>query len=239
MKHTEVKKTGFVLGPFLFFSVLYFFHPEGLSKEAIAILAATLWVAVWWILEVIPIAVTSMLPIILFPLTGAMTLDETTVAYGHKYVFLYIGGFILAIAIERWKLHKRIALSIIKFIGTSVDRIILGFMVATAFLSMWISNTATTVMMLPIGLAIVSQLKDNPDTTKNEHTVFGKALMLAIAYSASIGGISTLIGTPPNIILAGVLEEAYDIDISFSRWMMIGLPLSVVLLILCWLYLTR
>lgn len=239
MKHSKAKKTGFVLGPLLFFSVLYFFHPEGLSKEAIAILATTLWVAVWWILEVTPIAVTSMLPVILFPLTGAMTLEETTVAYGHKYVFLYIGGFILAIAIERWKLHKRIALSIIKFIGTSVDRIILGFMVATAFLSMWISNTATTVMMLPIGLAIVSQLKDNPDTTKNEHAIFGKALMLAIAYSASIGGISTLIGTPPNIILAGVLEEAYDIDISFSRWMMIGFPLSVVLLTLCWLYLTR
>ena len=212
----RLKKIGFITGPLLFVLVLFFFHPKGLSKEANAVLATTLWVAIWWILEVVPIAVTALLPIILFPLSGAMSLDETTVSYGHKYVFLYIGGFILAIAIEKWNLHKRIALSIIKIIGTSVEKIILGFMIATAFLSMWISNTATTVMMLPIGLAIISQLKDHPETIKNENTVFGKALMLAIAYSASIGGVSTLIGTPPNIILAGVLEESYGIEISFS-----------------------
>ncbi len=235
----QIKKIGLIIGPLLFIITILFFHPEGLSKEANAVLATTLWVAIWWILEIVPIAVTAMLPIILFPLSGAMNLNETTASYGHKYVFLYIGGFILAIAIEKWSLHKRIALSIIKIIGSSVDKIILGFMVATAFLSMWISNTATTVMMLPIGLAIISQLKDNPDTIENENTVFGKALMLAIAYSASIGGISTLIGTPPNIILAGVLEESYGIDISFSDWMVIGLPLSITLLILCWLYLTR
>ncbi|MCH7851838.1 MAG: anion permease, partial [Candidatus Marinimicrobia bacterium] len=175
------KKLGFILGPLLFVLTLLFVHPEGLSKEANAVLATTLWVAVWWILEVVPIAVTSLLPIILFPITGALKIGETTASYGHKYVFLYIGGFILAIAIEKWNLHKRIALTIINIIGTSISRIILGFMVATAFLSMWISNTATTVMMLPIGMAIISKLKDNPNTVEDENTTFGKALLLAIS----------------------------------------------------------
>src|SRR5690606_17132696 len=140
------------------------------------------------------------------------------------YVFLYVGGFILAIAIEKWGLHKGIALSIISLIGTSVHKIILGFMVATAFLSMWISNTATTVMMLLIGLSIVSVRKDVPLTCKNENMIFVKARMLAIAYSASIVGISSRIGTPPNIILAGVLVESYGIEISFAKWMLIGVP---------------
>jgi len=239
MQNSTLKKLGFVLGPLLFAFTLLFFHPEGLSKEGNAVLATTLWVAVWWILEVMPIAVTSLLPIILFPVTGAMKLGATTASFGHKYVFLYIGGFILAIAIEKWNLHKRIALNIIKIIGTSVSRIILGFMLATAFLSMWISNTATTVMMLPIGLAIISQLKDNPDTNENENTIFGKALMLAIAYSASIGGIATLIGTPPNLVLAGILEDHYNIELTFSKWMIFGLPISIILLFICWNYLTK
>jgi len=239
MQYSPLKKLGFVLGPLLFTLTLLFFHPEGLSKTANAVLATTFWVAVWWILEVVPIAVTAMLPIILFPVSGAMKLSETTASFGHKYVFLYIGGFILAIAIERWNLHKRIALNIIQIIGTSVSRIILGFMVATAFLSMWISNTATTVMMLPIGMAIITQLKDNPDTIKDENKIFGKALMLAIAYSASIGGMATLIGTPPNLVLAGILEEHFNIEMTFSKWMIFGLPISILLLVICWNYLTK
>ena len=125
---------------------------------------------------------------------------------------------------QKWNLHKRIALNIISFIGTNVIKIILGFMVATAFLSMWISNTATAVMMLPIAMAIVDQLKDNPDTIENENKIFGKALMLGIAYSASIGGISTLIGTPPNLILAGVVEETFGYEITFSTWFKFGFP---------------
>ncbi len=237
MQNTQLKKIGLFLGPTAFFLVLFFFHPEGLSKEANAVLATTLWVAIWWILEVLPIAMTSLLPIILFPLSGAMKLSATTASFGHKYVFLYIGGFILAIAIERWNLHKRIALSIINLIGTSVSRIILGFMVATAFLSMWISNTATAVMMLPIGMAIISQLKDNPATIEDENKIFGKALMLAIAYSASIGGMATLIGTPPNIILAGIVEESYGVELTFSKWIIFGLPISLLLLFICWRYL--
>jgi sodium-dependent dicarboxylate transporter 2/3/5 len=230
---------GLLLGPTLFVLILLFFHPEGLSKEANAVLATAAWVAVWWITEALPIAVTALLPIILFPLSGGLGLKETTASYGHKYIFLYIGGFILAIAIEKWNLHKRIALNIINFVGTNVVKIILGFMIATAFMSMWISNTATTVMILPVGMAIVSQLKDNPDTIEDENLIFGKALMLAIAYSASIGGIATLIGTPPNLVLAGVVEETYNVDISFSQWFMFGFPISIVFLFLCWWYLTR
>lgn len=234
----STKKIGLLLGPLLFLLTLIGFHPEGMSPEANAVLACTLWIAVWWITEAIPIAVTSLLPIVLFPLTGGMPLAETTSSYGHQYIFLYIGGFILAIAIERWNLHKRIALNIIRMIGTNVKSIILGFMIATAFLSMWISNTATAVMMLPIGMAIIAQLADNPVTVEDENKTFGKALMLAIAYSASIGGVATLIGTPPNLVLAGIVQELYGIEITFSRWIVFGLPISVTLLFISWKYLT-
>ena len=231
------KKIGLVLGPLLFLLTLLFYHPEGMSPGANAVLASTLWIAVWWITEAIPMAATSLLPIILFPLTGALELQDTTAAFGHKYIFLYIGGFILAIAIERWNLHRRLALNIIRWIGTNVRSIILGFMVATAFLSMWISNTASSVMMLPIGMAIIKQLKDHPATQENENRVFGQVLMLGIAYSASIGGIATLIGTPPNLVLATIIQELYGIEITFSRWVIFGLPISVVLLLICWRYL--
>jgi len=239
MNHlTTSKQIGLVLGPLLFALTLLFFHPEGMSTQANAVLACSLWIAVWWITEAIPIAVTSLFPIILFPMTGALELAETTASFGHRYIFLYIGGFMLAIAIERWNLHKRIALNVIKIIGVNIKSIILGFMVSTAFLSMWISNTATAVMMLPIGLAIISQLADNPDTVEDENRTFGKALMLAIAYSASIGGVATLIGTPPNLVLAGFVQETYGVEITFSQWMSFGLPISIILLFLCWHYLT-
>ena len=228
-----------VLGPALFFILQIIGAPSGMPEPAFDILCATIWIALWWVTEAIPIAVTALLPIILFPLTGALDLSATTASYGHKYIFLYLGGFILAIAIEKWNLHKRIALIIIKLIGTNVKNIILGFMVATAFLSMWISNTATSVMMLPIGMSIVSQLKDNPTTAVTETEIFGKALMLSIAYSASIGGMATLIGTPPNLIFAGYIQEVYGIDISFFQWLKFGLPISMVLLILSWYYITH
>lgn len=230
---------GLFLGPFIFVIIILYFHPEGLGDSANAILASAIWIAIWWITEAIPIAATALLPIVLFPLSGGMGLSETTSSYGHKYVFLYIGGFILALAIEKWKLHRRIALTIIKVVGTDVNNIILGFMIATAFLSMWISNTATAVMLLPVGMAIVTHLKDNPKTIENENLIFGKALMLSIAYSASIGGMATLIGTPPNLVLAGIVKQAYNIEISFSKWFMFGFPISLILLIICWIYLTR
>ncbi|PQJ79698.1 SLC13 family permease [Polaribacter porphyrae] len=233
------KRIGLVLGPLLFVIILSFFNPEGLSAQAKAVLASAIWVAVWWITEATSIAVTALLPIVLFPLTGGLTLSETTASFGHKYIFLFVGGFILSIAIEKWSLHKRIALTIIKVVGTNVTQIILGFMIATAFLSMWISNTATAVMILPVGMAIVAQLKDNPDTIEDENKIFGKALMLAIAYSASIGGMATLIGTPPNLVLAGVVQETYGTEITFAQWFSFGFPISIVFLFLCWLYLTK
>ena len=232
------KNIGLVSGPLAFILILLFFHPEGLNPRANAILASTIWIAIWWVTEAIPIAVTALLPIILFPLTGGLGLSDTTASFGHKYVFLYVGGFIIAIAIQKWNLHKRIALNIINLIGTNVVNIILGFMVATAFMSMWISNTATAVMMLPIAIAIVGQLKDDPNTIEKENLIFGKALMLGIAYSASIGGLSTLIGTPPNLVLAGVVEETFGYEITFTQWFKFGFPISVVLLFLCWKYLT-
>jgi sodium-dependent dicarboxylate transporter 2/3/5 len=230
---------GLVLGPISFFLILSFFHPEGLSKEANAVLATTIWIAIWWITEAIPIAVTALLPLVLFPLSGGLDLPTTSGSFGHKYVFLYMGGFIIAIAIEKWNLHKRIALNIINFIGSDIRKIILGFMMATAFLSMWISNTATAVMMLPIGIAIIKQLRDNPDTIEDENLIFGKALMLGIAYSASIGGVATLIGTPPNLVLAGVVLDTYGYEITFMQWFTFGLPISIILLFICWKYLTR
>ncbi|WP_318312773.1 SLC13 family permease [Flagellimonas crocea] len=233
------KKIGFVLGPLLFTLIHLFFKGEGLSDQGRDILAATVWIGIWWVFEVLPIAVTALLPIILFPLMDTIPLGDTTASYGDKYVFLYMGGFMLAMAIEKWNLHRRIALYIIKAIGTNMYTIVLGFMVATAFLSMWISNTATTVMVLPMAVSIVKQLKDNPQTPENENKIFSKLLMLSIAYAASIGGIATLIGTPPNLVFAGFVQKTYGVDISFWQWMKFGLPVSAVLLVLAWLYLTR
>ena len=226
------KNIGLFLGPFLFIILYFFIKPESLSSKGLAIAASTLWVAVWWITEAFPIAITSLLPIILFPLSGGLSMRETVLGYSHPIIYLFIGGFILAIAIEKWNLHKRIALNIISLIGDSKKNIILGVMLACAFLSMWISNTATTVMMLPIGLAIINQLKtDNKD--------FSVALLLSIAFSASIGGVATLIGTPPNLILAANIQEEFQIELGFLEWMKIGLPFSMLLLVICWVYLTK
>ena len=233
------KQVGLYLGPALFFLTLIFFNPPGLNGPSRAVLASSLWIAIWWITEAIPISVTALLPIILFPLSGGMELADTTASYGHKLVFLTMGGFIIAIAIEKWDLHKRIALNIIHYIGTDIKKIILGFMIATAFLSMWISNTATSVMMLPIGIVIIKQLQENPNFSTGEHNTFAKALMLSIAYSASIGGVSTLIGTPTNMVMAGAISQIYDYEISFLDWFIFGFPLSTMILIFSWYYLTR
>jgi sodium-dependent dicarboxylate transporter 2/3/5 len=212
---------GLILGPLLFVLILLFFHPEGLSDSGRAVLATTFWMAAWWITEAIPIPATSLLPIVLFPLTGALDIDKTTSSYADHTIFLFMGGFMIAMAMQKWDLHKRIALNIISVIGTNTDRIVLGFMVATGFLSMWISNSATAMMMVPIGLAIVLQVTDalknrsDIDTTP-ENFNFGKALMLGIAYSASLGGIATLIGTPPNTLLIGAIGKLYDTSISLE-----------------------
>ena len=231
------KKIGLVLGPVLFALVMLFFNPENLNPEAKSILASTIWIAIWWITECVPISVTALLPIVLFPLTGGLDIKSTTASYGHNLVFLFVGGFIIALAIEKWNLHKRVALNIIKFTGTKKSRIILGFMIATAILSMFISNTATTIMILPVGMAIISKVSESNNSYENIN--FGKSLMIAIAYSASIGGMATLIGTPPNMIFAGVVKESYGIEIGMIEWSKFGLPVSLFLLIICWIYLTK
>jgi len=240
------QRYGLFAGPLLFLLLLIMPTPEGMSTDAQRILAGTAWMAVWWISEAIPIPVTSLLPIVLFPLTGAMPVGETTASYANPNVFLFMGGFMIAVCMEKWNLHRRIALLIINFVGTSPNNLILGFMVATGFLSMWISNTATTMMMLPIGLAVIYQVGNlvheqgikGIDTSKGKFN-FGTCLMLCIGYSASIGGVATLIGTPPNIIFAGAAEEMFGVTIGFAHWMAFGFPISIVFMFLAWYYMTR
>jgi solute carrier family 13 (sodium-dependent dicarboxylate transporter), member 2/3/5 len=234
------KRIGLILGPVLFFLIILFFSPEGLSKEAVGVLAGTVWIAIWWITEAIPIPATSLLPIILFPVTGALQSGDVTSAYGDGTIFLFMGGFIIAIAMEKWNLHKRIAMNIILLIGTSTERIVLGFMLATGFLSMWISNTATAMMMLPIGTAVIYQVNESiKKEGANRTGHFSKVIMLGIAYSASIGGLGTLIGTPPNTIFAAVVKQLYGIDFSFAKWMLFGVPLAAILLVVTWWYLIK
>lgn len=234
-----------IAGPLSFIIILLLPPGKEISAEAQAVLAVTAWIAIWWITEAIPIPATSLLPIILFPLTGALDITKTTSSYGHKMIFLYMGGFIVALAIERWNLHKRIALQTISLIGKNADRIIFGFMLATYLLSMWISNTATTMMMLPIAVAVARQFGGNGSEVqdlsgrKKLSASFGLPLMLGIAYAASIGGITTLIGTPTNAMLSAVVKDLFDQEIDFAKWMTISLPISIILLIICWVYLVK
>ncbi|MFW6284289.1 MAG: SLC13 family permease [Desulfosalsimonas sp.] len=239
------QKIGLIAGPLLFFAIFLMPTPGGMTPEAHAVLASTAWIAVWWICEAIPIPATALLPIVLFPVTGAMETSSVTPSYANHLVFLFMGGFMIALSMEKWNLHRRIALNIILMIGCGPKRIILGFMAATAFLSMWISNTATTMMMVPIGLAVIQQFAELIKKEKLDVNVslgkfaFGTALMLGIAYSASIGGVATLIGTPPNAVFAGVVKEMYNQEIGFGQWMLYGVPLAVISLLFCWYYLTH
>lgn len=227
----HIRWIGTLLGP-LAFGVIYFLLPiEGLSIEGKGILASVTWMAIWWLSEAVSIETTALLPIVLFPTTQSLDLKSTTLPYAHPLIFLFLGGFIIALAIEKWNLHKRIALSIVALIGTNPKKIILGFMVATGFLSMWISNTATTLMMLPIGTSLIQHV--------DEKDKFSKALMLSIAYSASIGGMATLIGTPPNLIFTGIVKETFNIEISFLQWSILATPFSVVMIGLTWYYITH
>jgi sodium-dependent dicarboxylate transporter 2/3/5 len=229
---------GLFLGPVLFSLVLLMPLPEGMSAAGLRVAAVTVLMAVWWISEAIPVPATALLPIVLFPLLGILSGAEVTLAYGNHLIFLFMGGFLIAVTMERWNLHHRIALHTIRMVGVTPRRIVLGFMLATAFLSMWISNTATTMMMVTIAMAVLREIEHEIDHRPGE-VWFGTILMLGICYAASIGGIATLIGTPPNVIFAGVLEKTYGISISFTDWMRFALPLSMVMLALTWLYLTR
>ncbi|WP_394739729.1 SLC13 family permease [Natronococcus roseus] len=240
------QKIGFVLGPVLFALILLGptpGDPAGFEGQAAG--AVTAWVAAWWVTEAIPIPATSLLPIVLFPLTGALPVADTTPSYGDPLIFLFMGGFFLAMAMQRWGLHRRIALRTIKLVGTTPSRLILGFMLATAFLSMWVSNSATVMMMVPIALAVIYKTADlvddtelDIDTTEGNFT-FGVALMLCIAYGASVGGVATLIGTPPNILFAGQAGELFGENITFAQWMFYGVPIALIGLATVYLWVTR
>ncbi len=197
--------------------------------------------ATWWICESLPLAATALVPLVAFPLMKIVPAREVAASYASPEIYLFMGGFFIAVAIQRWNLHRRIALGIVNVVGARGDRIILGFMIATAFLSMWISNTAATMMMLPIGLAVLITLEDQAEGLPQGFGGFKMALMLSIAYAANIGGIGTLIGTPPNIIFAAQVRSLFPDagEISFMRWMMIGLPLVIVFIPLTWIILTR
>ena len=244
--HSYRKKIGLFSGAIIFFIILLLPLPKGMPPEALKVGAIASLMAIWWLTEAIPIPATALLPLALFPLLGISNSKQASAPYANHLIFLFLGGFFIAIAMEKWNLHKRIALQIINFVGVSPNRIILGFMISTAFLSMWISNTATAMMMVPVGMAIIKQStdiidKNNPcniDTTPGKFN-FGTALMLSIAFSASIGGVATIIGTPPNTILVGLIESMYHRQIAFSEWMLIGVPLAIVMLFVTWIYLTR
>ena len=223
------KTIGLFLGPLLF--TLFILLPfENLSYEACAVLACASWMIVWWITEAVSISVTSLIPLVLFPLTGVMPINDVGANYGSSIVFLFFGGFVLALGLEKVNLHRRIALSIIKKTGTTPNKVILGFMIATASMSMWISNTASTVVMLPIALSVIHLLIHKEETPNKNQRNFALSVMLGIAFSANAGGIATVIGTPPNSVLIGLLENEYQIEISFVKWMAIGLPFALVLI---------
>ncbi len=235
------QQVGLLLGPGLFFLMLLLPLPEGMQQQGMMVAAVTLLMVVFWITEAIPIPATALFPIALFPMLGVMPAAKVTASYGNHLIYLFMGGFLIAMAIERWQLHKRIALHTVRLVGVTPDRILLGFMLATAFLSCWISNTATAMLMVTIGMAVLRQLsgKGYDPGVEPPPSNFGIALMLGIAYAASIGGVATLIGTPPNAILAGVVEKQYGYTIGFAEWMLFAAPLSAIMLLLTWLFLVR
>jgi sodium-dependent dicarboxylate transporter 2/3/5 len=231
---------GFVLGVALACLVLLFPTPESLSPEAHKTAALFLLMGVWWATEAVPVAVTALVPLALFPLLGIVDIQSAANPYANKTIYLFFGGFLIATAIQKWNLHKRIALFVLENTGSNGASLILGFMITAAVISMWVMNTATTIMLLPIGLAVITVVKEtvrglSPKETEN----FQLALLLGIAYGATIGGMSTLIGTGPNGMLAAFMADNYDLDISFVDWMKVGVPLSVVMLPACWVILTR
>jgi solute carrier family 13 (sodium-dependent dicarboxylate transporter), member 2/3/5 len=240
---TWIKQIGFVAGPLSFFLVLFFADPDFISPGAYKVLAVALWMIIWWISEAAPIPITALLPLIVFPVLGVMKMSEAAAPYANPIIFLFMGGFMIAIGLEKHRLHERIALNLIRITGTSGNGIILGFLIATGFISMWISNTATAMMMLPIAISVITLLrtekKNNPEEETRGERNFGIGLMLVIGYAANIGGVGTLIGSPPNVVFAGLLDQFYDQKMQFGKWMLIGLPISIILLTACHLVITR
>lgn len=214
--------------------------PDGLTLTGWRVAALGVLMAIWWMTEALPLAVTALVPLVFLPLVGAGTLDQVASAYADPLIFLFLGGFLMAIALRRWRLDKRLALYILRFGGTSPTGLIASLMVATAFLSMLVSNTAAAILMLPIGQSILSGVQEYEAGRDAEGVVkFSAALMLGIAYAATIGGMGTIIGTPPNALFAGYMREAHGVEIGFAQWMLVGMPAVMILLPVCWLILTK
>ncbi len=249
MNDFKKRITTLVLGVLFFVGVLNIPLPDGMTEDAKRMLAVVFLMAIWWMGEGTSITVTALLPLILFPLLGILPSKEVAPNYANQMVFLFLGGFMIAIAMEKWNFHKRLALLIVLAIGTSLKRIVLGFMAACAFLSMWISNTATTMMLLPVAMAVTRQIASeaslngvrNQETEKLIQNSLGLVLMLGLAYSGSIGGVGTLIGTPPNIVFAGFYKKLFPEagGISFFDWMLFAIPIVCLFLPLVWIYLCR
>ncbi len=231
----SIKRLIIIVGPALCVLLMLMGGPDDRPAPAYAVVACTVWIALWWLTEAVPIAITSLLPILLFSVLGVMSVTSVTDYYSNPIIYLFIGGFIIALAMEKWNLHRRIALSIILFTGTNQRQILLGFILATGFLSMWISNTATTMLMLPIALSIIDQLVQlfNDKSSTNAKT-FGKALLISIPYAASIGGVATLVGTPTNLIFIESVQQFYGAEVPFDSWFFFALPLSLILGAFLW-----
>lgn len=241
LKRQSLKKdlSGLVLGIIVFAVIMHWvdFGPNYLTAKMVA--AVTTLMGIWWITEAVPLAVTAFLPLILFPLFGIDSGTKTAQAYANSTIFLFLGGMIIAVAIEKWNLHKRIALNVISFFGNTPSRIVLGFMIATAFISMWINNTATTLMVMPIGLAVLLKVEESFGKEKAEP--FSKTVLLGIAYASSIGGIATLIGTAPNMVFQRVYNISFPNSdgIHFGEWMKYAIPIALTMLIFTWFLLTK
>ncbi|MEM2761093.1 MAG: SLC13 family permease [Nitrososphaerales archaeon] len=229
----QIAQLGLIVGPVLFAITLY--SPiDDISFEAKVVLGSAIWMGVWWVTEAIPIYVTALLPLAIFPSLNVAQLGETSMLYADRIVFLFLGGFMLAMAIEKAGLHKRFALNVLKVFGTNPKHIVGAFMVVTGSLSAWMSNTATTMLMLPIAAAVIAQVH-----SPEERGRFGTCLMLCVAYSASLGGMATLIGTPPNAIFASLSKKLINVDVSFGQWMLIGIPVSAISLVVAWWYMVN
>lgn len=238
--HPIVKQAGFIAGPLAFILITTLVGPDFISPSAGKVLAVATWMIIWWISEAAPVSITALLPLIIFPFLGIMKMSEAAAPYANPIIFLFMGGFMIALALEKHRLHERIALNLVRVTGTSGNGIILGFTIATGFISMWISNTATAMMMLPIAISVINLLRrTTSETITLGERNFGIVLMLVIAYAANIGGVATIIGTPPNVVFIGLLDQFSHTKISFGKWMLVGLPLSIAVMGLGYVALTR
>ncbi|MFL0355646.1 SLC13 family permease [Erythrobacter sp. GH1-10] len=231
---------GLALGPIVAIAILAFFEPAGLPPEGTRTAALAALMAIWWATEAAPMAVTAFLPLVLLPFMDVMPIDETAPSYAHPIIWLFFGGFVMALAIEQSGLHRRVALQIFRFAGMNGRSLVAGFMLASALISMWISNTSTALMLLPIAMSVIVVIRDTiPDISTKERGDFETALLLGLAYGATLGGVATLVGTPPNAFMSGFLQDNYGIEIDFRRWMLVGVPVTIVMLPLTWVILTR